>query len=603
MRPLAGRALAGALLSAAGLVAAPGLAAAAPGGPAVAVKHTLPLRLPHGLGARRPSTRLAAPRPAAARVRSAALPASVDLSAGAPAIGDQGQVGSCGPWAVGYSIMGYYAKTQPHAGAPFAAMSLYNEVNGGRDVGTSVFQLYDALKQKGITEQAVWKHGLNDVTSRPSSAEAANALTHRSSGGTVLFLGDRQGSAARTAIETALAAGHPVAIGMPVFDGFFRLSGGSAVMTASKATGTNYGGHEVAAYGYNDSGVKIANSWGKGWGTAGWATLSWDFVDRYVFEASTPNGFTTSTPTAPAATPPVISVGAGTRVPAATGGTVVVTGSGFGTTAADVAAGRLTATVNGTRTALAWTCDTAVVVTVPPGAPGGTASITLARQGAASAPVTVTYAASIGGLSVTHGPSTGGTVTTVSGRGFAGASTWALMSADGSVFAALPVVASLDGVPAGVVLLGDTSARVKLPASPKPFLPVVVTFTPDPRSTRRPSSHRPPRPSTPTPTWVSRSRPRPAAAALTSSPAQILRGSGEVDVANGVTVVVGIVGLVAGWLVSGYQRVGEKLTEERRAAYGTLLAAADTARRPAAMSPDGDPANPPWWPRRPRPNW
>ena len=49
--------------------------------------------------------------------------------------------------------------------------------------------------------------------------------------------------------------------------------------------------------------------------------------------------------------------------------------------------------------------------------------------------------------------------------------------------------------------------------------------------------------------------------------------------ANGITVV-GIVGLVAGWLVSGYQRVGEKLTEERGAAYGSLLSAADAARRP-----------------------
>ncbi len=479
MRPLAGRALAGALLSAAGLVVTPGLAAAAP---AVAVRHTLPHRLPHGLGATKPSTRVPASRLLRKGVRTAPLPASADLSAGAPAIGDQGQVGSCGPWAIGYSIMGYYARTQPHAGAPFAAMSLYNEVNGGRDVGTSVFQLYDALKQKGITEQAVWTHGLNDVSSRPSSAEAANALTHRTSGGTVLFLGDRQGVAAQTAIETALAAGHPVAIGMPVYDPFFRLSAGNAVMTASRATGTNEGGHEVAAYGYDATGIKIANSWGKGWGNAGWATLSWDFVDRYVFEASTPGTFTTSSPpAAPASTPPVISVAGGTKVPAATGGAVVVTGSGFGATAADVAAGRLTATVNGMRAALTWTSGTAAVVTVPPGAPGGTASIVLLRQGAASAPVTVTYAASISGLSVTHGPSAGGTVTVVGGRGFAGGSTWALTAADGSVLAALPVVASLDGVQAGVVVLGDTSARIKLPPSPRAFLPVVLTFTPDPK--------------------------------------------------------------------------------------------------------------------------
>ena len=107
------------------------------------------------------------------------------------------------------------------------------------------------------------------------------------------------------------------------------------------------------------------------------------FVDRYVFEAS-PGTFTTAArPPAPASTPPVISVAGGTKVPAATGGAVVVTGSGFGATAADVAAGRLTATVNGMRAALTWTSGTAAVVaaTVPPGVPGGTASIVLLPSG------------------------------------------------------------------------------------------------------------------------------------------------------------------------------------------------------------------------------
>ncbi len=34
-----------------------------------------------------------------------------------------------------------------------------------------------------------------------------------------------------------------------------------------------------------------------------------------------------------------------------------------------------------------------------------------------------------------------------------------------------------------------------------------------------------------------------------------------------ITVIVGIVGLIVGWLVSGYQNITEKLTEERRSAY------------------------------------
>ena len=124
--------------------------------------------------------------------------------------------------------MGYYARTQPHAGAPFAAMSLYNQVNGGRDIGTRCSELYDALQQKGITEQAVWTHGLNDVTQPaelrarpPTRSPTAPRAAPCSSSGTA------RASAAQTAIETALAAGHPVAIGMPVYDAFFRSRPGT----------------------------------------------------------------------------------------------------------------------------------------------------------------------------------------------------------------------------------------------------------------------------------------------------------------------------------------------------------------------------------------
>ncbi len=52
---------------------------------------------------------------------------------------------------------------------------------------------------------------------------------------------------------------------------------------------------------------------------------------------------------------------------------------------------------------------------------------------------------------------------------------------------------------------------------------------------------------------------------------------------NLVGVTAGLAGLAIGWLVSGYQRVGEKITEERRAAYVALLDLADAVRAdPAA---------------------
>lgn len=46
-----------------------------------------------------------------------------------------------------------------------------------------------------------------------------------------------------------------------------------------------------------------------------------------------------------------------------------------------------------------------------------------------------------------------------------------------------------------------------------------------------------------------------------------------------VTILVGAIGLIIGWFVSGYQKVTEKLTEERRSAYLTLLARASDANK------------------------
>lgn len=42
--------------------------------------------------------------------------------------------------------------------------------------------------------------------------------------------------------------------------------------------------------------------------------------------------------------------------------------------------------------------------------------------------------------------------------------------------------------------------------------------------------------------------------------------------------IVTAAGLIAGWFVLSYQRLTEKITEERRTVYGELLAAADTVR-------------------------
>jgi hypothetical protein len=111
--------------------------------------------------------------------------------------------------------------------------------------------------------------------------------------------------------------------------------------------------------------------------------------------------------------------------------------------------------------------------------PGTLAKIVLLRSGVASASVDVPYVATITRLSVSTGPASGGTVVAVTGKGFAGSSTWALKGSDGSTVASLPTVSSLDGVSSGVVVLSDTRVAVRMPALGSAFGTVVLAFTPD----------------------------------------------------------------------------------------------------------------------------
>ena len=564
MRPPAGRALLGALLSlTVAAVSAPSASAATQASPRQAL---VPAHVVHGMGLLPLPGRLAASS-TIPRVPFT-LPASVDLSSNAPTIGDQGQVGSCATWAIGYGILGYYSRTQPHPGAPFAALSIYNLVNGGADNGSRSTDIYAVLTSKGIVQQSVWSHGATDYRSQPTTTEAANALTHRTNDGSYLFIGANQGTAAQTKIETALAAGTPVAIGLPVYSSFESLTSANPVMTASKATGSVLGGHMVAAYGYDSTGVKIANSWGTGWANAGWATLGWDFVDKYVNEASTPGTFLTATaagvPTVTGVSPGVVlSTGGGTisaqgtnfaslvtdgtgvqlvntanssqrytltgvsaggstltaglpssitpgsyrlvvtntygasadssgddvsvqakpaftiattAVPAA-GGLVTLTGTGFGASAGAFTAAGWSATVNGKAAKLIWVSDTALTLAVPGGTIGTSPSIVLKRGTFTSDPNTtsVTYGAAITAVAAT--PDAAGVVLRVTGKALAGSTGWKLTNdADATKTANLSLVS--DSTQTGVVLSSDTAALVRLPGAPGPAGVYRISFTP-----------------------------------------------------------------------------------------------------------------------------
>ncbi|GAA2640208.1 IPT/TIG domain-containing protein [Paractinoplanes durhamensis] len=409
-RPL-GPGFLAATVVATGLVALPAVPALA------ATAGTAPVGTAHATGALMPSARIAAVLKTRAQ---GVLPASVDLRSGAPAVGDQGQVGSCVAWSIGYSLSGYYARSITDSGVPYAPLYLYmRTVQGtpGPSTGLSVAAALRNEQSEGIDTQADYWQGTTDYSVYPTDGQVTNAANYRITGWTTLFSGAQGGTTAQAAIQQSLADGAPVSITIPVYSAFDSIN---SMTPYTSTTGTLRGYHQVTAYGYDSSGLIIRNSWGKWWGSGGDAKLGWSFVNSSVLAAYTVSGITDKGQVS-TGSPKVTGLSA---QKAAAGTTVTITGTNltgvtqvkFGTVAAD-----FTNVTTGTGAA-------AIAAVVPAGQKVGSAVDVTVTNGAGTSAVVAagkfTYATpapTVNTLSTATATTLGGTVVTVTGSNLTGA--------------------------------------------------------------------------------------------------------------------------------------------------------------------------------------
>ncbi|GAB3865254.1 IPT/TIG domain-containing protein [Dactylosporangium cerinum] len=352
---------------------------------------------------------------------SAALPDSASVKTNLPAVGDQGQIASCVAWTIAHSLMGYYAKKDNAAGAPYAPLYLYMrsvQKSGAPNTGLQPEKALTEAATNGVDTQDDYVQGTTNYTIQPTATEIANARNYRVAKWTTLLAGAGQGTAGQLALETAIAAGSPVAIGMPVFKDFMYLTGNTLYKTT---TGANLGGHMVTAYGYDAEGLWIRNQWGTSWGAAGDAHLGWDFVNKNVQAAYTISGV--NTPSSVTAPRPSVSTLSQVRG-SVTGGTEVIIAGGNLSSATAVKFGETAAQfrkveANGVTT---------LVATTPPHAKGAV-DVTVINAAGASAlnsqarflyqpPLPVVTSLSAASASVI-----GGDVLTVTGANLDGATT------------------------------------------------------------------------------------------------------------------------------------------------------------------------------------
>jgi hypothetical protein len=218
-------------------------------------------------------------------------PARVDMRQYASAIEDQGQIGSC----TGNSIAGLIElidRKKSNKALDVSRLFIYYEervLEGSvrYDAGAYIRDGIKVCYTKGAPLESLWPYIENKFATKPTAAAYTDALKRKVTG--------YQKCADFAAVKNALAAGNPVVIGFSVYDSFEGAWGdiphgqaGSGMMPyPNKNTEQLLGGHAVAIVGYDDT-MPVAgkangrfivrNSWGTGWGDAGYFYMPYDVL-------------------------------------------------------------------------------------------------------------------------------------------------------------------------------------------------------------------------------------------------------------------------------------------------------------------------------------
>jgi C1A family cysteine protease len=214
----------------------------------------------------------------------ATLPASIDLSAKLPNVGNQGQQGSCTAWATGYAYKTYQEgidrgwNVKNDTTHQFSPAYIYNQINGGQDNGSQINTALQLIVDQGCATLSSMPYNQNDYRTQPNSAQRQNAAQYKAKKWWALTAGDVM------AIKTNLANGDLVVVGIPVYPDF-NVSSSNPIY--DNTNGTLQGYHAIAFCGYDDSkqAFKLINSWGTNWGFSGYGWMSYNLISKLGIRA------------------------------------------------------------------------------------------------------------------------------------------------------------------------------------------------------------------------------------------------------------------------------------------------------------------------------
>ena len=191
---------------------------------------------------------------------------------------NQGKCGSCVSFATAASFEGTLAAASgtPRLDANVSEQDIFINI-GSCDYGSWPSSGMSHVTQEGVPDEACHPYTMGRLGKDGNSDEACNDRVAR-----LIKASDDHFASSPSAIKQALMTG-PMQTTMSVYEDFMFYSGG----IYKHVTGSMQGGHAITLVGYNDDErYWIAkNSWGTGWGEAGYFRISYDDDSGFADDA------------------------------------------------------------------------------------------------------------------------------------------------------------------------------------------------------------------------------------------------------------------------------------------------------------------------------